>query len=322
MLVGRNLVAATPWRGVRAQWAAMGMRVIRVTVAGALAAASCLAAAACTSTTEGHPAQAGPSTSSSAPGQQADGPKVAKDVLTKMVTDQLGKGGVTPQAVDCPQDLMSQVGQKAVCAITISPVNGFQITVTVTGVNGTELNYAMSPSVSKSQLEVAVSDMINRSTKTVPDSVSCESDLDGKVGATASCAVTVAGATTQQAVVVRQVQGLVMEYGLLAAPGGDPAQPPGGGPQLPGGGPVLAPNGGAGGTGGTLPKAIAEGALLAQLRQSGQAPDSASCAGDMPIAVGATLPCTAITAGRGQNYVLTVSSVVNGSATFKVTPAQ
>lgn len=298
------------------------MRVIRVTVAGALAAAGCVVAAGCTSTTEGRPAQAGSSTSSAAPGQPADGPKVAKDVLQKMVSDQLGRNGVTPQAVDCPQDLMSQVGQKAVCAITISPVNGFQITVAVTGVNGTELNYAMSPSVSKSQLEVAVTDMVNRSTKTVPDSVSCESDLEGKVGATAFCAVTVAGATTRQGVVVRQVQGLVMEYGLLAAPGGEPAQPPGGGPQLPNGGPVLAPNGGAGGgTAGTLPKAIAEGALLAQLRQSGQAPDSASCAGDMPIAVGATLPCTAITAGRGQNYILTVSAVVNGSATFKVAPA-
>ncbi|MGH3581768.1 MAG: DUF4333 domain-containing protein, partial [Mycobacterium sp.] len=144
----------------------MGMRVIRVTVAGALAAAACVVAAGCTSTTEGQPAQAGSSTSSAAPGQPADGPRVAKDVLTKMVTDQLGKSGVTPQAVDCPQDLMSQVGQKAMCAVTISPVNGFQITVAVTGVNGTELNYAMSPSVSKSQLEVAVTDMVNRSTKT------------------------------------------------------------------------------------------------------------------------------------------------------------
>lgn len=296
----------------------MGVRVIRVTAAAALA--GCVVATACTSTTNGHlagsPSASG--TSTAAP----SGPRVDKDALKKVVADQLTRSGVTPQAVDCPQDLIGEVGQKARCDIAISPVNNFQVVVAVIGVKGTEVNYAMTPSVSKSQLEISVLDMVKRSSGSAPDSVTCESDLDGTVGATAACDVTVAGATTRQSVVVKQVQGLAMDYGLVSAPGSDPAQPPAGGaPQAPNGGPVLAPNGGMA-PGATLPKAVAEGALLAQLRQKGETPDSASCAGDIPITVGATLPCTAVTAGRGQNYILTVASIVNGSATFKVLPAQ
>jgi hypothetical protein len=299
----------------------MGVRVIRVTGAGIAAVATCAVIAACTSTVPGQPAASGTQTTTSgAPGQPASGPRVAKEALQKVVVDQLARSGVTPQSVACPQDLIGQVGQSVRCDVTVSAVNSFQIAIAVTGVKGSEVNYAMTPSVSQSQLAVSVADMVNRSTQTAPDAVTCESDLDGRVGATAYCNVTVAGAATRQAVVVTKVQGLAMDYGLAAAQGSDPAQPPTGTPPPgPGGGPVLAPNGG---LGATLPKAVAEGALLAQLRQTGQAPDSASCAGDMPISVGATLPCTAVTAGRGQNYLLVVASVVNGSATFKVLPAQ
>jgi hypothetical protein len=292
------------------------MRAMRPVTVGVLVLAGGIGLAACTNTTAGHPSDAGggtpisgPSDTIVRPSTPAKGPRVAKEALQKMVTDQLAKSGVTPDSVDCQQDLIGQVGQSARCDVTVTPVNSFEPIITVTGVNGSNIDYAMVPSVNKSQLEIAVKGMITRSTNAAPDSVSCESGLDGKVGATALCNVTTAGATTRQAVAVTQVQGLSMNYGL-AQPGSAPGQAPGPGPAT------------SGGPAQTLPKSVAEGALLAQLRHNGQSPDSATCASDMVVQVGATLPCTAVTAGQSQDYVLTVSAVVNGNITFKVAPAQ
>lgn len=299
--------------GAGAQWAPM--RAMRPVNVGVLVLAGCLGLAACTDTTVGHPSQtdgaspvSGPSDTVVRPNDPGKGPRVAKGALQKMVADQLAKSGVTPQSVDCQQDLIGQIGQSARCDVTITAVNSFEPIITVTGVNGSDINYAMVPSVNKSQLEIAVKDMITRSTSATPDSVSCETGLDGKVGATAFCSVTTGGTTNRQAVAVSQVQGLSMNYGLAQASGA-PGQAPGAG----------APGNPAGQT---LPKSVAEGALMAQLRHNGQNPDSATCAGDMVVQVGATLPCTAVIAGQGQQYVLTVSSVVNGNITFKVSPAQ
>jgi len=276
---------------------------------GALVLAAGMTLSGCAHTTSGHPNQVngtsvvnGPS-DTIVPSTPANGPRVAKGALEKMVTEQLAHSGVTPQSVVCLEDLVGQIGQTARCDVTVTPVNSFEPVITVTGVKGPNIDYAMVPSVNKTQLQASVTDMITRSTKTAPDSVSCESGLEGKVGAVAYCNVTSAGATTRQAVAVSQVQGLSMNYGL--------AQPNG----VPGGAPGTAP-------GQTLPKSVAEGALMAQLRHTGQNPDSATCAGDLTVQIGASLPCTAVTAGQSQNYVLTVASVVNGNITFNIAPAQ
>lgn len=283
----------------------MGRKVIRVIGAGVMAVTGAAAAVGCTTTIAGHPgpnAASGPPATST-PARPADGPRVTAAALQKMVTDQLAAAGVIPQRVDCLQDLIGRVGQTARCDVTLTPVNSFEPIISVTAVDGPQISYAMAPSVNTGQLQVAVADMVNRSTKAAPDSVSCESGLAGTVGATAYCTVTVAGVATRRAVAVTQVQGLSMDYGLVPESGG--AVPP----------PAVGP-------GQTLPKAIAEGALLAQLRQSGQNPDSATCSGDLRISVDASMPCVVVIGGQPRNYVLTVASVVNGSATFKVTPAQ
>ncbi|MDX1874257.1 DUF4333 domain-containing protein [Mycolicibacterium sp. 120266] len=248
----------------------------------------------CATTIAGHPgptaAPAAPATSGTA--GAPDGPRVSAAALQKMVTDQLTAAGVTPQRVDCRQDLLGRVGQTARCDVTVTPVNSFEPIISVTAVDGAQISYAMTPSVTTGQLQVAVADMVGRSTTTAPEAVSCESGLAGTVGATAYCTVTVGGVATRQAVAVTRVQGLSMEYRLVPE------------------------------SGQVLPKAVAEGALLAQLRQSGQNADSASCLGDLRIAVDATMACVAVTGGQPRNYVLAVASVVNGSVTFKVRPAQ
>ncbi|MEZ0054221.1 hypothetical protein ABIA30_005261 [Mycobacterium sp. MAA66] len=291
----------------------MSLKVIRVTAIGALVAAGATAMTACSMLTQGRPGQSTsiPASGNSSAAAQPSSPDskvstVPKDILVKTITDQLARAGVTPQAVTCQQDLLGQVGQTAACDVSITAVNSFEPIVTVTVVNGDKVSYAITPSVNKSQLEVAVKDMVTRSTNAAPDSVVCETGLDGKVGAVAFCNVTAGGATNRQAVSVSQVQGLSMNYGLAQLNGNAPAQSPG-------------PNAGAGQT---LPKNVAEGALMAQLKHAGQNPDSVTCAGDMPATVGATLACTAVAAGQNQNYLLTLSAVSNGSYTFKYQLAQ
>lgn len=277
----------------------------RLLAVGAAAIAVGVVLTGCAHTTSGSASHVESASPSVGPSDTIvpNGPRVAKGALEKMVTDQLAKSGVTPQSVVCLEDLIGKIGQTARCDVTVTPVNGFEPIITVTGVNGSDINYAMVPSVNKTQLESAVADMITRSTKATPDSVSCETGLEGKVGAVAFCNVTTAGTTIRQAVAVSQVQGLSMNYGL-AQPGAVPGQAPNTGP------------------GQTLPKSVAEGALMAQLRHSGQNPDSATCAGDLTVQIGATMPCTAVTAGQNKDYVLTVASIVNGNITFNIAPAQ
>jgi hypothetical protein len=55
------------------------------------------------------------------------------------------------------------------------------------------------------------------------------------------------------------------------------------------------------------------------LRQTGQNPDSASCASDLAGKVGNTVDCTTVTAGQHQAYVLTVTPVQGESVSFKYT---
>jgi hypothetical protein len=212
-----------------------------------------------------------------------DAPKVSKDALQSDITQRLTTAGQTPQSVTCANDLPGQLGQTVRCEVTMSPGNGFEPVVTVTGLEGSKVDYDVTPSVSKSQLEASVSAMVTRSTKTAPDSVSCQSGLDGKVGALAYCDVSVGGASTRRTVTVAEVSGLSVKYGLV---------------------PVLA-------------QSVAASSLMFQLHQTGQHPDTATCAGDLEGKVGTTVECTAVTAGQSQTYVLTVTAVQGDNVTYK-----
>jgi uncharacterized protein DUF4333 len=214
---------------------------------------------------------------------QQDAPKVSKDALQSDISQRLTTAGQTPQSVTCPDDLIGQLGQSVHCDVTMSPANSFEPIITVTGLEGTKVNYDVTPSVSKSQLEASVSQMVARSTKSTPDSVTCQSGLDGKVGAVAYCDVSAGGASTRRTVTVDDVSGLSLKYGLI---------------------PVLA-------------EAVAASSLIFQLRQTGQHPDTANCAGDLEGKVGNTVECTAVTAGQPQTYVLTVTAVHGDNITYK-----
>jgi hypothetical protein len=212
--------------------------------------------------------------------------KVSKADLQKDISGRLTDAGQTPQSVSCPDDLLGQVGQSTRCEVTMSATSSFEPVVTVTSVEGTNVNYDITPAVSKTQLEASVSQLVANSTKEQVASVSCESGLQGKTGALAYCDVTIHGATSRRTVDVTNVSGLAMSYGLVPM----------------------------------LPRAAVEGSLLFQMKQIGQHPDSATCAGDLEGQLGNTVECTTLTAGQTQTYVLTVTAVQGDNITYKYAP--
>ena len=215
-------------------------------------------------------------------GSQAP-PKVSKETLQQDISQRLTSAGQTAQSVTCANDLVGQLGQVVRCDVTMGPANSFEPVVTVTGLEGSKVDYDVTPSVAKTQLEAAVSQMVANSAKKQPDSVSCQSGLDGKVGAVAYCNVVTAGVASRRTAVVSEVTGLSMKYGLI---------------------PVLA-------------QPVLAASLQFQLRQVGKNPDTTTCASDLEGKVGNTVECTAVTAGVPQTYVLTVTAVQGQSITFK-----
>lgn len=168
----------------------------------------------------------------------------------------------------------------------MGPTSSFEPIVTVTSLEGNKINYTITPSVSKSQLETSVSKLVANTTKTAPDSVSRQSGLEGKVGAVAYCDVTAAGVTTRRSVEVAEVSDLRMKYGLI---------------------PVLL-------------KSVVESSLVFQLRQTGKNPDSVACSGDLQGRVGNTVECSIDTAGQSQTFIVTVTAVQGESISYKYTP--
>jgi len=140
-------------------------------------------------------------------------PTVSRDALQTEIADRLTDAGEEPQSVTCKQDLVGEVGGTARCDVVLSPTNSFEPVVTVTGVDGATIDYEVTPAVSKEQLEKAVARLVT-ATGVGVDSVSCESGLDGTVGALARCDVGVGGVKVTRIVEVYQVDGLLMNFDL------------------------------------------------------------------------------------------------------------
>jgi hypothetical protein len=141
------------------------------------------------------------------------GPTVSKEDLQSEIADRLTKAGEQPRSVTCKEDLVGEIGRTARCDVVLSEINSFEPVVTVTGVDGTMIDYEMTPAVSKEQLEKAVTRLVT-ATGGLVGSVSCESGLDGTVGAVAHCDVEVGGVKVRRTVEVYKVDGLLMNFDL------------------------------------------------------------------------------------------------------------
>jgi hypothetical protein len=214
-------------------------------------------------------------------------PAVGKDALQTDVANRLAKAGEKPQSVTCKDDLIGEVGKTARCEVVISPTNSFEPVITVTKVDGSTIDFELSPALSKEQLEKAVSRMVAEAAHMQVPSVSCESGLQGKVGATEHCEVDSGGVKLRRTVEVNSVEGLMMNFDVV---------------------PVL------------TEEEVASSLLDELQRQLGRRPDSAQCTGELEGKVGNTVDCTVVTGSATANFTLTVRTVTGGSINYSYAP--
>ena len=141
---------------------------------------------------------------------------VSRQTLQADIADRLAKVGDPPRSVACQQDLIGRVGSTTRCDVVVNGANDFELIVTVTGVDGSTVDYDMSPALSQRQLEKAVTALVSQNSGDRVDSVACESGLEGTVGATAYCDVDAGGKKERRTVRVTEVSGLTMNFNLTA----------------------------------------------------------------------------------------------------------
>jgi Domain of unknown function (DUF4333) len=132
-------------------------------------------------------------------------------------------------------------------------------------------------------------DIANRLAKAgeQPESVRCEQDLVGEVGATAHCDVDAGGVSLRRTVEVNSVEGLMMNFDVV---------------------PLL------------IKEEVASSLLDEVERQLGRRPDSAQCAGNLEGKVGNTVDCTIVTGSDRTSFTLTVTTVSGGSIRYSYAP--
>jgi hypothetical protein len=214
-------------------------------------------------------------------------PAVGKDALQADIANRLAKAGEQPQSVTCKEDLLGEVGKTAHCEVVMSPTNSFEPVITVTGVDGSTINYEMTPALSKEHLEKAVSRLVADASHAAVASVSCESGLDGKVGATAHCDVDSGGLKLRRTIEVSSVEGLMMNFDVV---------------------PVL------------TEEEVANSLLDDFEKQLGRRPDSAQCTGNLEGKPGNTVDCTVATGSDIAKFTLTVTTVSGGSIKYSYVP--
>ena len=212
---------------------------------------------------------------------------VGREALQTDIASQLAKAGEQPQSVTCREDLVGEVGKTTRCEVVMSPTNSFEPVITVTGVDGSAVNYEMSPAVSKEQLEKAVSRLVADAAGVQVASVSCDSGLEGKVGATAQCDVDAGGVKLRRTVEVNTVDGLMMNFDVV---------------------PVLT-------------KAEVETSLLNDIAiQTRRRPDSARCSGNLEGRPGNTVECAVVTGPDPASFILMVTTVEGDKIDYTYTP--
>jgi len=214
-------------------------------------------------------------------------PSVSKDALQQDISDRLSKAGEQPESVTCQEDLVGEVGKTTRCEVVMGPTNSFEPVVRVTGIDGSTINYEMTPALSKGQLQEAVAPLVSDAEGVQVGPVSCESGLEGKVGAVAYCDVNAGEVQLRRMVEVTKVEELMMNYDVL---------------------PVL-------------PQAQVESTLLDELEsQVGQRPESADCSGELEGKPGKTVDCTIVAGPETTVFTLTVNTVEGSTINFHYEP--
>ncbi|MGI9125120.1 MAG: DUF4333 domain-containing protein [Mycobacterium sp.] len=203
--------------------------------------------------------------------------KVTKSVsgadLQQKLTDQLTQNGNTPKSVTCKDDLVAEVGKSTMCEVVFSDTNSVEAKVTTTNIGDGDVSYDLTPSLTKDQLAKAVSGLAS-----TPD-VKCDAGLDGVVGATAKCDVTVDGVASRQVITVDGVSGLQMDLSAV---------------QL-------------------LPKQKIEEVLMQKLNADGTPAETVDCVDDVAAKAGSVIECAAVTGTEKTGYDVTLTTIEDGN---------
>lgn len=217
-----------------------------------------------------------------------DKPTIPSTVLQEDLTTRLTDAGETPQSVTCKDDLVGEVDSIARCDVVLSETNTFEVIVTTTGVEGTTVNYDTEPALTTEQVEAFLTNQIETNMGLSVSSVSCDSGLEGGVGATASCDVVTADAQPRFQAELTDVEGLLMSVEAV---------------------PVLT-------------QSEVESSLAEELgRQVGMRPESTTCTGDLVGTPGTTVECTVTGGSQPAYFTLTVTGVDGLRVNYKFEPA-
>ncbi|MGV1087068.1 MAG: DUF4333 domain-containing protein [Mycobacterium sp.] len=191
----------------------------------------------------------------------------AADLQGKL-TDQFAGSKTPPKSVTCKDELVAEVGKTASCDVAISDTNNVEAVVTVTSVKGGDLQYEISPALTKEQLAQSVSGMSGAST------VTCPTGLEGKIGATAQCDTTLDGVVTKRLIEVDNVSGLQMDVSMKRI----------------------------------WPKEKVQEILLQKLNADGTPAETVECVDDVVAQTGTNVECAAVTGSQKKGYVVTVTT--------------
>jgi hypothetical protein len=111
------------------------------------------------------------------------------DVASQITSKLTDAAGNKPDSVTCPNDLPAKVGAQLNCEMKVKNQT-FNVNVTVTSVNGSDVKFDMAETVDKNQVANVISDKLTQQVGSRPDSVTCPDDLKGVEGATLRCQLT------------------------------------------------------------------------------------------------------------------------------------
>jgi hypothetical protein len=111
------------------------------------------------------------------------------DVASRITSKLTDAAGNKPDSVTCPNDLPAKVGAQLNCEMKVKNQT-FNVNVTVTSVNGSDVKFDMAETVDKNQVANVISDKLTQQVGSRPDSVTCPDNLKGVEGATLRCQLT------------------------------------------------------------------------------------------------------------------------------------
>jgi Domain of unknown function (DUF4333) len=131
---------------------------------------------------------------------------VAKDDVANQIDAKVNeRAGHNPDSVTCPGDLRAKVGAVLECQMTDNGQTS-GVDVTVTSVDGDNVNFDIVETVNKDDVAKQISDQLTQQSGRRP-TVTCPDSLKGDVGATLRCRLQDRGSTYGVTVTVTSADG-------------------------------------------------------------------------------------------------------------------